>query len=134
VGLDMFMRSYKKSDFVNPDSKVDLVCSDPYYVQGKEQFYWRKYSDLQGFLHSEYIAAGGKEPDFNGPLLRIDKELVDRLESLLSDSKVLEPASGFFWGQMSEEKYDYLRQDVARMQMVIDNLPDDEFLLFYASY
>lgn len=56
--------------------------------------YWRKHSNLEGWMHDLYYEKGGTD-EFNCVELSLTKEDLLRLKA---DYKSLEEASGFFWG------------------------------------
>ena len=68
--------------------------------ENKEIMYWRKHSNLEGWMANLYHSRGGKG-DFNCVDLKLTKEDLLNLEK---DFKNLEPASGFFWGQSRPEQ------------------------------
>ena len=71
-------------------------------VEAKEIAYWRKHPDLHGWMESLYREKGGSEKSFNGDLLVLTLEDLDRLEEDIL-RKNLPKTSGFFFGQSDDE-------------------------------
>ena len=73
-----------------------------------EEFaYFRKNSALHSFCGEFYDAFGGTDKEFNGRNLQLTQNIVRELRRRL-DSGALEGAGGFFWGSMTELKYEQL--------------------------
>ena len=64
-----------------------------------ELMYWRKHANLEGWMANLYAQRGGRG-DFNCVELQLFK---NDLVSLKRDCDNLEVASGFFWGQSTDE-------------------------------
>ena len=63
-----------------------------------ELFYWRKHNALHG-LFADYALEhfGISEDDFNVCYMRIDSELLNKIEKQVLNNELV-PRSGFFWG------------------------------------
>jgi hypothetical protein len=126
LGLDAYFRKvHKDAVKTTIDFKVD---SEKYKVH--EVHYFRKNSALQGWMHELYRSKGGTDPKFNccNVLVTIDDLLV--LNKQLKARKVL-PTTGFFFGEMDEDKYEQLKQAVVSM---IDDYQEDYVYYYYAWY
>ena len=125
MGLDShFKRVHKDAITTNVDFTVD---NEKFVVT--EVAYFRENSALQGWMHELYRSKGGENPEFNcsNVVVSIDDLLV--LHKQLKANKVL-PTSGFFFGDMDEDKYEQLKQVVVDM---IDDY-DDEYVYFYFAW
>lgn len=125
MGLDSHFKCvHKDAITTNVDFKVD---NDKYNVT--DVAYFRKNSALQGWMHELYRSKGGENPEFNCStvVVSIDDLLV--LHKQLKANKVL-PTSGFFFGDMHEDKYEQLKQVVVDM---IDDY-DDEYVYYYFAW
>ena len=70
--------------------------------EDKQIMYWRKHSNLEGWMADLYHSRGGKG-DFNCVELKLSLMDLVRLEE---EYRSLKPASGFFWGQSHPEDDD----------------------------
>ena len=109
MGLDMHayrMKSTptKEVDFSNEifakDDRGELDYETP-IVEAKEIAYWRKHPDLHGWMERLYREKGGREKSFNGDLVMLTLEDLDRLEEDIL-RKNLPKTSGFFFGESGE--------------------------------
>jgi hypothetical protein len=125
MGLDSyFRRVHKDAIKTNVDFKAD---SDKYNVQ--EVHYFRKNSALQGWMHELYRSKGGVDPEFNcsSVVVTIDDLLI--LHKQLKANKVL-PTTGFFFGEMHEDKFEQLKLAVSSM---IEDY-DEEYVYYYSAW
>ena len=96
---------------------------------GKEDveiMYWRKHSNLEGWMANLYNGRGGKG-DFNCVELKLTECDIDRLER---DFRSLESASGFFWGQSRPEHDDATEDFISLAYKALD----DGFEIIYTSW
>lgn len=80
MGLDQWAFARKGEE------EIELMC-------------WRKHANLQGWMENLYKERGGKEC-FNCVDLKLTPDDLVRLDK---EHRNLEKASGFFWGETSEE-------------------------------
>ena len=81
-------------DYVNP--KV----SKPVEIA-----YWRKHPNLHGWMYNLWVSKGNSG-EFNGDELELTWEDIDQLEHDLNAGTVKDVnATGFFWGDPSDEYY-----------------------------
>ena len=103
MGLDSYI--YR----VHRDAVKQFV---DFNIDGKkynvEEFaYFRKNSALHSFCGKLYDSFGGTDKEFNGCNLQLTQSIVRELRRRLDLGK-LEGAGGFFWGSMTELKYEQL--------------------------
>ena len=102
MGLDMFAFKTKFKPSQEVDFQEELNGSDV-----EEIHYWRKHPNLHGWMEALYREKGGEGEDFNGDLLLLSKEDLDRLAmDLLATEPNMPDTSGFFFGKStgSEEE------------------------------
>lgn len=123
MGLDSYIYRVSKEavqDFV--DFQID------YKKYNIEEFaYFRKNSALHSFCGEFYHLLGGEDKDFNGCNIQITERMLKELRRLL-DLGLLSGADGFFWGTMSELKYEQLSVVVDRMLKLYESDPDYVFV------
>lgn len=103
MGLDSYIyRVHRDAVKQFLDFNIDR---DKYNVE--EFVYFRKNSALHSFCEEFYDAFGGTDKEFNGCNLQLTQNIVRELRRRL-DSGKLEANSGFFWGSMTELKYERL--------------------------
>ena len=90
MGLDMYAFSTK----AKPQTEVDFETKN---FQPEEVHYWRKHTNLHGWMQNLYDMKGGTSPDFNGDCVVLDSEDLDNLEQDIKDGN-LPDTSGFFFG------------------------------------
>lgn len=71
-------------------------------VASQEIHYWRKHSNLNGFLTELYYKKGG-EGEFNCRNLFLTRKDVKAIIEFESKGEEQEEHSGFFWGQSTQE-------------------------------
>lgn len=90
MGLDQ--NAYARSGVIN--NAVDFEGQP----EDVEFFYWRKHSNLQGWMHDLYRSKGGGDPDFNCVPVQLTLEDLDALAEA-----TLPHTTGFFWGETTDE-------------------------------
>tara|TARA_Y100001973_G_C5172366_1_gene319846 strand:+ start:187 stop:516 length:330 start_codon:yes stop_codon:yes gene_type:complete len=88
--------------------------------------YWRKHSNLEGWMANLYNARGGKG-DFNCVELKLTEADLDRLEA---EYLHLKEARGFFWGQSRPED----NQSTAEFLSLAYKAIDDGYEIIYTSW
>ena len=86
----------------------------------KEVCYWRKHSDLNGYMEDLYYERGG-DKDFNCEPLLLEKEDVECI--ILDHKKHLDEtnefeigkSSGFFWGETTKENWEQSLEDFEQL-------------------
>jgi len=91
-----------------------------------EIMYWRKHSNLEGWMADLYHSRGGKG-QFNCVELKLYPGDLRRLEK---DFRNLSPASGFFWGQSRPEDDNSTEEFIALAYKAID----DGYEIIYSSW
>lgn len=125
MGLDSYFRkAHKDAITANVDFKVD---NEKYKVT--DVAYFRKNSALQGWMRQLYYGKGGTDLDFNCSNVAVSIDDLLLLHKQLKANKVL-PTSGFFFGDMDEDKYEQLKQEVVKM---IDDY-DPEYVYYYFAW
>ena len=108
MGLDMYAYSANKANAQTEywdnsqlvDGEVSSTCTKP-----KEIMYWRKHPNLHGWMERLWRHKGN-EGDFNGDELELTWEDIDHLEEDLKQGQLKNiEATGFFWGDPSDEYY-----------------------------
>ena len=98
MGLDSTIYIKEKNQLT---TDVDFYSQDA----DKSFAYFRKNSALHSWAHRLYLLKRGTNPEFNGDaVVLLEKDIRD-LQVLL-EAGVIEGAAGFFWGTMTEDKYD----------------------------
>ena len=123
MGLDSYIyRMHKEAVKWKADCKID---SDKYSVE--EIAYFRKNSALHSFCENIYNKHGGLDHDFNGCNLLLDLVDLVELKSLMNKGE-LSGADGFFWGTMTELKYEQLSDITERMLKEYKDNPEYVFV------
>ena len=90
MGLDMYALATK----AKPETDVDFSTTN---FEQEELHYWRKHTNLHGWMQNLYDAKGGTSHDFNGDCVVLDSEDLDNLEQDIKDGN-LPDTTGFFFG------------------------------------
>ena len=102
----MKLKPTKEVDFIDElyemDENGEPDYEKPIPKEKKEIAYWRKHPDLHGWMERLYREKGGEEESFNGSVLVLTLEDLDRLEEDIL-RKNLPKTSGFFFGQSDDE-------------------------------
>ena len=88
--------------------------------------YWRKHSNLEGWMANLYVGRGGKG-EFNCVELKLTEDDLNRLES---EYRHLEEARGFFWGESHPEDNDSTEEF---LELAFKAL-DDGYQIIYTSW
>lgn len=107
MGLDMSVYKVLDSDVIESfgayaDGEMYMTVLNALKLKGEntfyELFYWRKHNALHG-LFADYALEhfGISEDDFNVCYMRIDSELLNKIEKQVLNNELV-PRSGFFWG------------------------------------
>jgi len=106
----------------------------PYSV-GEEICYWRKHSDLHGWMRDLFYEKGGtSEYGFNHDCVILTKDDILRLKLDLIERK-LAPTSGFFFGQSyaTEEDIEYrMNDDMEKIDLMLQAI-EDKATIYYTS-
>lgn len=130
MGLAAYIERVDK-EAIQDDQVVDFQI-DRSRWDSKEVMYWRKFSDLHGWMNKKYVEFGGKYPDFNGPSIIITKDLLIQLKNDIKSESV-EKTVGFFYGEMTQEKWYTLEEDIDSLLLMLENNPHHKFY-YFASY
>ena len=102
----MNLKPTKEVDFIDElyemDESGEPDYEKPLVKERKEIAYWRKHPDLHGWMEGLYREKGGEDESFNGSVLVLTLEDLDRLEEDIL-RKNLPKTSGFFFGQSDDE-------------------------------
>ena len=89
--------------------------------ESKEIAYWRKHSDLNGYMSNMYYDRGGQEDSFNCIPLLLSKEDIEKIiidhKAHLDKNNIfkVEEARGFFWGQSDISNWEQSLEDFERI-------------------
>lgn len=98
--------------------------------------YWRKHSDLNGYMEDLYYERGGKG-EFNCVPLYLSKE---DIENIIRDHKrhldpedefTIDEARGFFWGETCNEQWENSLKDFER---ILDETDWDNSTIYYSCW
>ena len=111
MGLDQYAFTLT----IRPNAAVDFheTASEP---QGFH--YWRKHSNLHGWMEALYVRKDGKDPDFNMSPVVIDSNDLDQLERDIR-AGALPGTSGFFFGASDGSEQDNDLAFVAKARAAI---------------
>ena len=123
MGLDSYIYRVHR-DAV--DEFVDFnIDRNKYNVE--EFAYFRKNSALHSFCEEFYNLFGGVDKEFNGCNLHLTQNIVRELRRRLDEGR-LEGADGFFWGTMTELKYEQLSAIADDMLKAYEDTADYVFV------
>ena len=94
--------------------------------EDSEIMYWRKHSNLEGWMADLYQKRGGKG-QFNCVELKLTESDLQMLEA---EFRSLKTASGFFWGQSRPEDNDSTEDFLALAYKALD----DGYDIIYTSW
>lgn len=123
MGLDMYANKTK----IKPESEVDFSIPEE---QSQDFFYWRKHSNLHGWMEKLYEQKGGKE-EFNCVNLQLTSDDLDSLERDLNSAKLPE-TSGFFFGQ-SSGSLEEINNDLSFVREAREVISED-YTVYYSSW
>ena len=106
---------------------LDMYFEDK---NGNEICYFRKHSDLHGWLQERWLEANpDKQPDdFNCTKFPITQDILDGMKELCNQTEH-EHYSGFFWGESSKEDWEETKQLCDDIQNMLD---EDETVNYYS--
>lgn len=131
--LNDAMNFYRDSIAVLEELGKEFVDS---VGNSEEIAYWRKHSDLNGYMERMYTNRGGKE-SFNCVPLYLKREDIHQI--IADIEKHLDPncdyeiaeSSGFFWGETDREKWENSLDDFKR---ILDNTDWDNETVYYSCW
>jgi len=94
--------------------------------ENNEIMYWRKHSDLEGWMSDLYSRRGGKG-EFNCVELKLAEPDLQRLET---EYRSLKEARGFFWGESRPEDNDSTEDFLSLAYKALD----DGYEIIYTSW
>jgi len=94
--------------------------------ESNEIMYWRKHSNLEGWMSDLYSRRGGKG-EFNCIELKLTEADLQKLET---EYRSLNVASGFFWGESRPEDNDSTEDFLALAYKALD----DGYEIIYTSW
>lgn len=112
MGLDMYFFQVPKGKGPDTKDKVELK-------------YFRKHSDLHGWLEDEWRAQNSENENaewngFNCVYMEITPPILMRLKDYLTLPEK-KHYQGFFWGATDDEQWKETRELVARMEEIINS-------------
>lgn len=122
MGLDQyaFVTDFKPNhpvDFKIPERRIlEDSASEGYYHE--KLYYWRKHSDLHGWMEELYNAKGGQAESFNCVPVQLDEDDLDQLEYAI-DNDLLPKTRGFFFGASTPERNQEVREFIAKARQAI---------------
>jgi hypothetical protein len=119
-----FIGDSKPSNMLFPEEVEDKPTGR--YLRTIQQ--WRKHPNLHGFMAVHWSkATGEKEGEFNCVKFPLTVELIDELESFVSNG-LLPATEGFFFGGDADEEYK--EEDLAFCQIAREILTDGGEVLY----
>lgn len=119
MGLDQYM--YLRS-------KDEEIAKEEEEYGLNEIAYWRKHSDLQGYMEKIYIERGGDE-EFNLIPLELSKEDIENLKEYAikelkkykeNEEEEIEHTRGFFFGESREKDWEHTIEVCENILSVVD--------------
>ena len=112
---------------------------DMYFCRGNslneesELFYFRKHSDLHGFLMNIWLSLNKNRygNDFNCEYLEITKEILKSLEEECNKT-LHQRYSGFFWGRSTIEQWEETRLEL--IPILYKELNEGNKVYYYSSW
>ena len=112
---------------------IDTVGEDGVFrreeVPLAQLHYWRKHSDLEGYMSSIWHEQNPGKGDFNCEFLELTEDIINEVIEL-SQTKGFSEASGFGWGQTYDEDHEVTIQ---AMQKALKYMKDG-YKVFYSSW
>ena len=122
MGLDMYCLKTK-----------DEITSDvDFKVENSEQVsYWRKHSDLHGWMQRLYYQKGGQDESFNCVNVKLDLQDLNSLEEDILGNN-LPNTSGFFFGNsyLDDDEKQQDMQEIVKLKLAILK----EYTVYYTSW
>ena len=125
MGLDQFVYFVRKEDAIDDFTYKDIVGK---YT--REDIYWRKNHDLQGWMENLYQEKGGTGV-FNCVNVRLTEEDVLRLKNDIINRK-LPRTGGFFFGNCPYDD-DQAEEDLKDVETMLSAI-EDGFAIYYSSW
>lgn len=129
MGLDMFFEKFPANateDKLNTSSedaeklsKEDKKELESLRDAGKEIQYFRKHSDLHGWLTEKWLEKHPEEDNFNCLYLEITPELLAEMTEYANQIDH-ERYQGFFWGESYPEDWEDTRKLCERIKDILD--------------
>lgn len=127
MGLDMYAYSLA-ADTIPADVEIDF--ERPEGAERTELAYWRKHSDLHGWMQSLYRAKGGTDT-FNCVPVRLREADLAKLKVDLV-GRTLPETTGFFFGQSSLDTEE-IAEDLAFVDKALAELAEGR-VVYYTSW
>jgi len=106
---------------------------DFYIEESSKSFaYFRKNSALHAWARDLYLSKGGTNAEFNGDTVVLPEKDIRTLQSLLSLGEV-QGEAGFFWGTMTEDKYESIKSFTEAALTFYKNRENVNSVLYYNS-
>lgn len=122
MGLDMY--AYKVA---HKETNKDVGPM----INQSEDWYWRKFNHLHGWMKRLYTAKGGTDPDFNCVSVRVSLEDLAQLEKEALEGNLL-AEKGFFFGSPDyyPEDHESLLSFIAEAREAIS----DGYDIYYSAW
>lgn len=126
MGLDMFAHKTK----FKPASEVDFTVPEDSENKDEQFFYWRKHSNLHGWMQHLYAQKDGIE-EFNCVNLELTIDDLDSLERDLNSARLPE-TSGFFFGH-SQGSLEEVNNDLTFVKEAKEAITEG-YTVYYSSW
>jgi hypothetical protein len=123
MGLDQFAYRIKSK----PETEVDFEIQEE-ESEMIQIHYWRKHSNLQGWMEELYREKGGKET-FNCVNLQLREEDILNLERDIKERK-LPRTGGFFFGASSEDGSEEIEDDLNFVNEAKEALTEGDCIVY----
>lgn len=126
MGLDMYANKVK----FQPDSEIDFSIPEDSESTDQQIFYWRKHSNLHGWMENLYNHKGGTD-EFNCVKLQLTLEDLNSLERDLNSAR-LPQTSGFFFGR-SQGSLEEINNDLSFVKEAKTAISEG-YIVYYNSW
>lgn len=134
MGLDMYLKKINKKVYNNKEL-INVLNNNSDCIECIEIAYWRKHSDLQGIMEKLYFEKDGSHEEFNCIPLLLSKEecenILDLSKRIVAGEEESPEARGFFWGESTNEKWQYTKEV---FEKVLKDTDFENETVFYDSW
>lgn len=127
---DLYLLACEKID-ARERYEGDLIATRKIINDMEDIFYFRKHSDLHGYIAENYSDQADGED--NCSVLLLEREDIIAISELAQEalSDGVEQYSGFFWGESDDSDWE---RTLAMCEEIIEQLKDDEVVYYSAWY
>lgn len=113
MGLDMWFEAFPAN------VTEEVLNSEEKPCEGQEVAYFRKHSDLHGWLTEKWLERHPEETDFNTSYMEITPELLSQMADYANQSEH-EHHQGFFWGQSYDSDWERTKEVCEQIKDILD--------------